>query len=73
MERGHKIHESVPPPINPGVYPSLQRGGGRRVILIYSGGYQVAQNYLMDHTAYVMIEKEKRKINNNNNKTAQQY
>lgn len=47
------------PPINPGVYPSLQRGGGRRVILIYSGGYQVAQNYLMDHTAYVMIEKNK--------------
>ena len=28
MERGDKIHESVPPPINPGVYPSLQRGGG---------------------------------------------
>lgn len=59
MERGDKIHESVPPHINPGVYPSLQRGGGRRVILIYSGGYQVAQNYLMDHTAYVMIEKNK--------------
>ena len=47
------------PPINPGVYPSHQRGGGRRVILIYSGGYQVAQNYLMDHAAYVMIEKNK--------------
>lgn len=62
MERGDKIHESVPPPINPGVYPSQQRGGGRRVILIYSGGYQVAQNYLMDHTTYVMIEKNKSKI-----------
>ena len=73
MERGDKIDESVPPPINPGVYPSQQRGGGRRVILIYSGGYQVAQNYLMDYTAYVMIEKEKIKINNNNIKTAQQY
>lgn len=72
MERGHQIHESVPPPINPGVYPSQQRGGGRRVILIYSGGYQVAQNYLMDHTAYVMIEKKKQ-INNNNIKKAQQY
>ena len=72
MERGDKIHESVPPPINPGVYPSQQRGGGRRVILIYSGGYQVAQNYLMDHTAYVMIEKKKQ-INNNNIKKAQQY
>lgn len=71
MERGDKIHESVPPPINPGVYPSQQRGGGRRVILIYSGGYQVAQNYLMDHTAYVMIEKKQ--INNNNIKKAQQY
>ena len=60
MERGDKIHESVPPPINPGVYPSQQRGGGRRVILIYSGGYQVAQNnYLMDDTAYVMNEKNK--------------
>ena len=59
MERGDKIHESVPPPINLGVYPSQQRGGGWRVILIYSGGYQAAQNYLMDHTAYVMIEKNK--------------
>ena len=61
METGDKIHVSVPSPIKPGVYPSLQRGGGRRVILIYSGGYQVSQNYLMDHTTYVMIEKKKNK------------
>ena len=65
MERQDKIHVSVPPPINTGVNPSLRRGGGRGVILIYSGEYQVAQNYLMDHTAYVMIEKS-------NNKTTKQ-
>ena len=51
--------------------PQRTSAGRLRVILIYSGGYQVAQNYLMDHTAYVMIEKKQ--INNNNIKTAQQY
>ena len=42
VERGDKIHVSVPSPIKTGVYPSLQRGGGggggKVVILICSGG-----------------------------------
>ena len=59
------------PPLTPVFILPCRGEGGRRVILIYSGGYQVAQNYLMDHTAYVMIEKKQ--INNNNIKTAQQY
>lgn len=30
VERGDKIHASVPSPIKTGVYPSKQRGGGTK-------------------------------------------